>query len=224
MLPWRRRILDADMRHIPRSRKHGKLLDVGAGNGAYLLRVRSGGWTVVGVEPDEAAVDVACRASLNVRQGGIECVSEAPESFDVITMNHVIEHVHDPRRVLKHAFTLLKPDGVLHIETPNVSSYGHHRFGRHWRGLEPPRHLVLFNWDSLEMLLTDVGFKRIKRFPRADVYPAMAAKSRAMAAGNDPEKMCKPLLIDRTIGLLRAPIRSIDYRHSEFVTILAFKR
>ena len=224
ILPWRRRILDADMRHIPRHRTAGRLLDVGAGNGAYLRRASSAGWNVVGVEPDGAAVEAACRSGLNVRQGGIECLSDAPESFDVITMNHVIEHVHDPLTVLTHAFALLKSDGVLHIETPNIDSYGHRRFGRHWRGLEPPRHLVLFSWDSLEMLLLKVGFKHLKRLPRIDVYPAMAAKSRAIKDGEDPERTCQPLFVDRAVGMLHAPTLSFRYRDSEFATILAFKQ
>ncbi|HJS91189.1 MAG TPA: class I SAM-dependent methyltransferase [Steroidobacteraceae bacterium] len=212
------------LRHLPRIAGGGRVLDVGAGNGIYLSRVRAAGWQVAGVEPDPVALAIARRAGLDVRQGGIECFADEPEAFDFITMNHVIEHVHDPRAVLAQAMALLKPSGWLFLETPNVRSYGHRRFGRHWRGLEPPRHLVLFHWRSLEMLLREVGFARVKRLPRGNVYPAIAAKSRAMSLGADPEAGVRPSLRDRLTGAMLDLKAMLDCRGSEFITLMASKR
>ena len=224
LIPRLRRTADSRMRFIPRAAAGRRLLDVGAGNGDYLLQARSAGWDVVGVEPDPAAVATARRAGLDVRQGGIEALSGEPESLDVITMNHVIEHVHDPRRVLGDAFKLLRSGGLLFLETPNVDSAGHRRFGRHWRGLEPPRHLVLFNWDSLERLLEAVGFGGIRRIPRAGVYPTLAVKSRAIRRGADPENIGRAPRLQRVGDTLRELGTMSNHRRREFITLLAVKR
>lgn len=224
LIPRLRSAADARMRFIPHNSRGRRLLDVGAGNGAYLLQASSAGWEVTGVEPDAAAVAAARAVGLDVRQGGIEALRSEPGSFDVITMNHVIEHVHDPRTVLKEAFALLRSGGLLFLETPSVSSHGHQRFGRNWRGLEPPRHLVLFNWDSLEQLLREVGFSGIKRIRRSGVYPSIAAKSRAIEEGRDPEGLRNPsrsLLIADTLREFRV---FGDYRRAEFITLLAEKQ
>ena len=224
LIPRLRRTADSRMRFIPRASAGRRLLDVGAGNGDFLLQARSAGWDVVGVEPDAAAVASARRAGLDVRQGGIDALSDQPASVDVITMNQVIEHVHDPRRVLGVAYQLLRSGGLLFLETPNVSSDGHRRFGRHWRGLEPPRHLVLFNWDSLERLLEAVGFGEIQRIPRAGVYPTLAIKSRAIQRGVDPEDTGRAPPLQRFGDTLRELGTMSNHRRREYITLLAMKR
>lgn len=224
LIPSLRRAADSRMRFIPRASRGRRLLDVGAGNGAYLLQARAAGWNVLGVEPDAAAISAARSAGLDVRQGGIDSLAEERGSIDVITMNHVIEHVHDPRAVLGTAFELLGPGGLLFLETPSVTSSGHKLFGRHWRGLEPPRHLVLFNWNSLEGLLREVGFGRIERLRRSGVYPTLAAKSRAIRDGVDPEAVGKPTPSVLMADTLREIGSIFDYRRAEFITLLAEKR
>lgn len=223
LIPRLRREADAGMRFIPRYIEGRRLLDVGAGNGTYLLRARSAGWDVLGVEPDASAVEAALRAGLNVRQGDITSLTDEQESLDVITLNHVIEHVHDPRAALRKAFELLRSGGLLYIETPCITSYGHKRFGRHWRGLEPPRHLVLFTWNSLESLLQEVGFRRIRRLRRTGIYPTLARKSRAIQERCDPEAPSKSPTLARLIDELQGCRAIFDYRSSEFITLLAEK-
>ena len=224
LVPSLRRNADAGMRFLPRASAGRRLLDVGAGSGDYLLRARSAGWDVVGVEPDAAAVATARRAGLDVRQGGIEALSDPPASIDVITMNHVIEHVHDPRAVLNEAFRLLRSGGVLYVETPNINSYGHERFGRHWHALDPPRHLVLFGWESLDRLLEETGFSVIKRLPRSGVYLNLSAKSMAIRLGRDPEAIERAPLVTRVADRLREMRTISNYRRCEFITLLAMKR
>jgi SAM-dependent methyltransferase len=69
--------------------------------------------------------------------------------FDAVTLSHVIEHVPDPVACLDKCRQILKPGGRVVLLTPNFLSLGHHRFGRDWRGLEPPRHLHIFSPDAL---------------------------------------------------------------------------
>ena len=79
----------------------------------------------------------------------------------MITLSHVIEHVHDPMKVLESCLKLLKPGGKIWIETPNIHSLGHDRFQKNWRGLETPRHLVLFNKVSLREAVLNAGFREV---------------------------------------------------------------
>ncbi|MCK5664178.1 MAG: methyltransferase domain-containing protein, partial [Thiotrichaceae bacterium] len=69
---------------------------------------------------------------LDVRMGGVEVLDPSVEKFDVITLSHVIEHVHQPVEVLKYCYSLLKPDGFLWLETPNIESEGYRLFGANW--------------------------------------------------------------------------------------------
>ncbi|MBO8143316.1 MAG: class I SAM-dependent methyltransferase [Thermodesulfobacterium sp.] len=143
-----------------KAQERGRLLDIGCGNGQFLYRMRELGWEVVGVEPDPEAVRIAKEQfGLEIFEGNIEQVELPPNSFDAITMNHVIEHVSDPIGTLGKCYRLLKHGGKLVIVTPNIQSLGLHLFGKYWRGWEVPRHLFLFSPKSLRMCAERAGFK-----------------------------------------------------------------
>lgn len=223
LFPLHRASVDADMRLIPKFRLGGRLLDVGAGNGEFLIKARSAGWQVVGVEPDREACAMAGKAGLDVRVGGIECLSLEHNCYDVITINHVIEHVHDPRGLVACAFSLLRSGGVLYLETPNFESRTGIRFCKNWYSLDVPRHLVIFNWDSLQAMVTDVGFRCIRKFARSDQYANIVAKSRSIAQGRDPEFEHVALLRDRAGALLAGLLSRTSVRRSDFITVVAYK-
>jgi len=148
----------------------GDMLDVGAATGFFLDLARNRGWRTVGVEPSEFAVSVAKGKGLDVRQGIVEDLAIPDNSFDVITMWDVIEHVNAPRASLAAAFRLLRPGGVLAINTPDSGSTLARLLGLRWHLVVPPEHLVLFHQESLRRLLAESNFevtsiKRIgKRF------------------------------------------------------------
>lgn len=142
-------------RHLPP--KAGALLDIGCGNGVFLLRARRAGWDVAGLDVDPQACLAARKAGLDVRQGTIESLP-AEERFDVVTASHVLEHVHSPSRFLQHIQFHMKPGAVLWIATPNAQSIGRRWFGKFWRGLEPPRHIVIFSRRALERSLKEAGY------------------------------------------------------------------
>ena len=144
-----------------RSVPPGRMLDVGCGSGALLQRMRIAGWEVEGVDFDEKAIDRAWREyGVAVRHGDLRAACYPDGSFDAVTMNHVIEHVHDPIALLAESRRILKPGGQLVVVTPNIASSGHARFGRNWRGLEPPRHLHLFSQKTLAETALRAGFAR----------------------------------------------------------------
>lgn len=222
-LPRKRRELERDFRNLSRPSPGARLLDVGFGSAAFLDIARSAGWQVAGADPDPVTVDSARKRGLDVRQGGIEAFEDSPGSFDVITLSHVIEHVHDPRALTRQTFNLLKPGGSAWIETPNIDSYGHLRFGCHWRGLEPPRHLALFNWEILESMLRSEGFRIGRRLPQHHVYAELAMKSYALRRGWIPSDRPAPRLAERMTNLLLGLGSRLNYRRSEYVTLLATK-
>lgn len=186
LLPSLRCAADAECRHLPPLPSGGgRLLDVGCGNGGFLLLAQQAGWTVEGIDFDVGAVQAARSRGLNVRCGGVEILVEQQACFDVITLSHVIEHVYEPCALLKRLNELLKPGGVLWIETPNLSSLGALRFKADWRGLEPPRHLVLFNRRSLMQSLLQAGFTQFRQHWRGMTVFNIFAESEAIAHGAD---------------------------------------
>lgn len=177
-----RRTQDGNTASTPR------LLDVGCGGGALLARMRSQGWEVEGIDIDRGALEVARAAGLPVRHATLtDLATERPlRQFDVVTLDHVLEHLYDPVGSLRAARLLLRPGGVLWLATPNLAALGHRSFGRSWMPLDPPRHLVLFSPGALQLALRSAGFAQpvAQRAARTAcwVFPA----SEAIVNGADP--------------------------------------
>ena len=100
------------------------------------------------------------------------------ENYDFITLSHVIEHVYDPVALINACYALLNDGGILWIETPNGKSTGYEIYKSSWRGLEPPRHLMLFTESTLSELLFAAGFKSIdqKLHAMSGVYMGLASE------------------------------------------------
>ena len=182
------------------------------------------GWQVVGVEPDPQAAAVARSRGLDVRLGGIEVLDGFTGEFDWITMSHVIEHVHDPIGLLRACHRLLRPEGRIWIETPNLDSLGHSIYASNWRGLEPPRHLVLFTYLSLRRALSEAGFENAEDEPHRPVCEMVFGASEAIAQGRDPYGDSRLPLLSRVTarGADRREVRNVEI--SEFLTVRAVKR
>lgn len=216
--------VDRNYRHMPRPTEDGTLLDVGCGDGAFLELARSCGWNVMGVDPDPNAVANCRSRDLNVRLGGIEQFDDERERFDVMTLAHVLEHAHDPIALITACRRLLKPGGQIWIETPNIDSLGHRRYARNWRGLEPPRHLVLFNARSLRASLVAAGFARVETMPDTSPLLFMTVASEALKRGMNAESEIRlpfGLKVSLRIDQLR---QSLSPACREFLTVVALKR
>ena len=147
--------------------RQGAVLDVGCGAGAALAAMAEHGqWQLHGLELDAEAVRRAQGRGLKVQQGDLISCDFAPESFDLIRLGHVIEHVLDPPATLRRAFELLRPGGLLFGETPNINCWDFRVFGRYWGALHFPRHLTFFSERTLTQALRDAGFSGVRIVPR----------------------------------------------------------
>lgn len=154
----RRALADYQVMYLPAC-PGGILLDVGCGRGEMLGVFQNLGWLAEGVDIDAVAIGIAQAEGFRVRLGNLEEQRYPDEHFDAITMSHVIEHVHNPERLLRECHRILKRGGRLVVVTPNCESWGHGRFKAHWLHLDPPRHLRLFNTRALREISERSGFR-----------------------------------------------------------------
>jgi 2-polyprenyl-3-methyl-5-hydroxy-6-metoxy-1,4-benzoquinol methylase len=166
--PRHRALAQRELLYVPYV-SEGRLLEVGCGRGQYLERLKAAGWNCVGIDFDAEAVAHAAARGLDVRVGDLAAQRFADASFDTVLLSHVIEHLPDPHAVLRECRRILKPGGRVVLLTPNVRSLGHRAAGRHWIGLEPPRHLFVFSPSSLARVLVDCGFDDVAVDTPADM-------------------------------------------------------
>lgn len=127
----------------------GKYLDYGCGTAELLTKANANGWKVTGIEPSEKARNLA---NLKLEGKVYETIDALPKgsSFDIITLYHVLEHVHLLRKTVKKLVKHLKSDGYIIIAVPNPESHDGIKYGQHWAGWDVPRHLYHFNHQSIE--------------------------------------------------------------------------
>jgi 2-polyprenyl-3-methyl-5-hydroxy-6-metoxy-1,4-benzoquinol methylase len=145
--------------HLPN--QNLSVCEIGCGNGAKLKFIKDVGYEVIGVEPDDAAREVAISEGLKVLPGTAEALPKELDDakFDVIFLNHVLEHVREPKLALQNAKKLLSPGGKIIIETPNNISIGFKQSVIIWHFLDVPRHLSFFTSNSLKLLCKNEGLK-----------------------------------------------------------------
>lgn len=149
--------------------RRGRLLDIGCGNGSYLSVMKGLGWEVEGVEPDSKAAALA-RSEVGdcIQEASFEEAQIEPDSFDVITLNHIVEHVSDPDLLLERCHECLREGGHVVLRTPNSESLGHRVFKESWQSLDVPRHLHVFSRESIVHIAEGAGFKveKLRTVPR----------------------------------------------------------
>lgn len=141
----------------------GRMLDIGCGRGMALQMAREEGWEVYGLEFNEDTAhyprDVL---GMDVRTGGVEDAGFEENSFDVISLWHVLEHLEDPVRTVDACFSLLRPGGLLVLAIPNFDSFQSRLGGGDWFHLDVPFHLYHFSSSSLRSLLERNAFRIVR--------------------------------------------------------------
>jgi 2-polyprenyl-3-methyl-5-hydroxy-6-metoxy-1,4-benzoquinol methylase len=137
----------------------GSILDVGFGNGGFVLSMSELGWRSVGLEFTEKVDLTFDPAGKFEALFGLESLDRIePGQFDLITLWHVLEHLSDPVDVLRSMRRLLKPEGKIIIAVPNIASLSARVFGRYWYALSPPWHLHQFTPRTLNTAFCEAGF------------------------------------------------------------------
>ncbi len=133
--------------------KMARLLDVGCGDGSFLLAAQREGWEVAGVEINP---EPARRAGLHI----VEAIPQAHQAgpFDCITLWHSLEHMPDINAMMQQLRKLLNRDGTVIIAVPNNNSLQAKVFGKDWLALDVPRHLYHFDPQSLSRCMEQNGF------------------------------------------------------------------
>lgn len=140
----------------------GRLLDIGAGTGDFLVMAAKNGWQTTGFEPSEKARGIA--ESKGVRF--IEQLSDIEDHVvDVVTMWHVLEHVPAIEAHISELKRIIKPDGVIIIAVPNYKSFDAQHYGAFWAAYDVPRHLWHFSKTSIKMLFGKQGIELVKILP-----------------------------------------------------------
>jgi 2-polyprenyl-3-methyl-5-hydroxy-6-metoxy-1,4-benzoquinol methylase len=140
----------------------GRIIDIGAWYGDFLLVAKERGWKVVGVEPNkEVAKAVRQRYKIEMVVGTvIDAIGRySKETFDVVTMFHVLEHIVNPVGYISNVSRILKPDGLLVIRTPNINAILFSILRKHWGHLALPVHLYFYSSKTLTELLEKSGFQ-----------------------------------------------------------------
>jgi 2-polyprenyl-3-methyl-5-hydroxy-6-metoxy-1,4-benzoquinol methylase len=150
---------------ISHTTQKGRILDIGAGIGAFLNEMKQKGWDIEGVEPDYGArqqarnlfaIDLKPTPELNQLPHG---------SYDAITLWHVLEHVEPLQDYVAQLKKLLTPNGRIFIAVPNYTSLDADLYGNRWAAYDVPRHLYHFTPRSIEVLVEKHGMKIITRKP-----------------------------------------------------------
>jgi 2-polyprenyl-3-methyl-5-hydroxy-6-metoxy-1,4-benzoquinol methylase len=134
------------------------LLDIGSAYGFFLLFAKKRGLDVVGLEISTETSNYARQQGIDVRCTSLMDAELESNSFDIITMNNVLEHTLNPKAELEKAFCLLKPSGVIYIGVPNFNSLVACIDGFNWKMKSWPNHLFYFTAETLGSLLDKTGF------------------------------------------------------------------
>lgn len=138
----------------------GKILDIGCAGGFFLDYAKSQGWDTYGIEISSWAFDIAKnKLGLNIYNRTLREIAFPDNHFDVITMYDILEHTNDPMSELQEVYRVLKPQGLLVINLPNIDSLLARINKSNWIKLDPPQHLYHFTPRTIRQLLAKAGFR-----------------------------------------------------------------
>jgi 2-polyprenyl-3-methyl-5-hydroxy-6-metoxy-1,4-benzoquinol methylase len=147
------------------TKERGKVLDIGAGIGAFLSVMKETGWEITGVEPDSGARQKAQDLFGINLQNAESLFRMGKGQFHAITMWHVLEHVHDLHPYVAQLSQLLSGRGKIFIAVPNYTSADAAAYRNYWAAYDVPRHLYHFSPQAIERLMTQHGMKVVAKKP-----------------------------------------------------------
>jgi 2-polyprenyl-3-methyl-5-hydroxy-6-metoxy-1,4-benzoquinol methylase len=160
------------------------VLDVGAGTGDFLKVCANNGWNTFGVEPNIGAINIALEKGVFLKEDLLEIQNQ---TFDVITLWHVLEHVENLQEYILTLKKLLSKNGRLLIAVPNYKSYDANHYKKYWAAFDVPRHLWHFSQNSIHKLFTEVNMTVDKTLPmKFDAYYVSLLSEKYKSGKNKP--------------------------------------
>ena len=153
------RRLDEVTREFVPYRRLGRWLDVGCGAGALMRAAARQGWKAVGTEVAESAAEAVRAGGFEVHVGELDALPLADESFDVVSLVEVVEHVDDPAGLVRGARRLLRPGGAMYVTTPHGRGISARLLRSRWSAVAPPEHLQLFSLRGIRTLVDRAGLE-----------------------------------------------------------------
>lgn len=223
------RLLGPRKGRIDKYRDHGRLLDIGFGDGSFLYFMRECGWDVAGVDYNQKMVElVRDELGIDAVTGQLEDAKYPDGAFDVATLWGVLEHVQSPRRTIEEISRITGDGALVVIYTQNAASPEARWLGKDWFIYELPRHLYSFTPDSLAKLLAQSGFCVAETVFETPLYYCQMNwqyfKERRLGRRNDV--IHNPTLVDRVVTkLLSFYRRAVNGGpKSSAMTVYAVKR
>lgn len=156
---------ESTIKSFKKYKRSGKSLDIGCGNGEFILAMQRHGFDACGVEANPEAKKFADRRIEGcILYKDIKECAFPQKSFDVITCFQSLEHIHDLGGLFTEIGRVLKDGGLLYICVPDSDFFEARLFGPYYYNLEVPRHLYFFTKNTLQALLSRHGFKAVRLF------------------------------------------------------------
>lgn len=142
-------------------RQANRLLDIGCGAGSLLEAARKHGWQAQGLDVSSHAAKRVRELGFEVFEGELQEAAYPSQHFDVVTAAELLEHIPDPRTLVREVARILRPGGLFWTTTPHARGLSARVLGLDWRCIWPPEHLQLFSTGGLKALLGSAGFRDI---------------------------------------------------------------
>jgi SAM-dependent methyltransferase len=192
----------------------GRLFDVGAGDCRHFDAIREySQLTFSGVDLKPEMVEKARARGYDVTLGMLETMDITPHvgQYDIVSMNHVVEHVLDPDLLLKRALALLKPGGYVVGQLPTSSCWELSIFGRYWGGHHYPRHLQAISREGLADALTRAGFTGVRVMSVPHVQTSLSLQNWLVGHGWKPRMKFGKTPIYNLLLLVALPFEAVAY-------------
>jgi SAM-dependent methyltransferase len=195
-------------------RNTNRILDVGSGSGFFLDVAATQGWSVYGVEYDPAIVHACAQRGIIMQQGSFDPDSWDLASFDVLTSFEVLEHVMDPHSEVAKFARSVRPGGLLYITTPNYNALSRWLSHPTWNIINYPEHLNYFTPRSLDRLLREHGFIKVRAMTTgisiSRVRSSMTGKQQEnVDPNNDDERLRRHIESSKALGMAKALANSV---------------
>lgn len=154
-------MLQKKLKWINSYTKATSVLDIGCGTGDLLWLLQKNNLEVVGVEPNEKAKQITSKKSIEVYSS----LDEVKSKFDLVSMFHVLEHLHNPFTYVENLHHYLHNEAYVFVAVPNFNSYDAAYYKKHWAAFDVPRHLFHFSSYGIKKLFSEKGFLSVTDIP-----------------------------------------------------------